>query len=132
MFDKLRIGTSAKTAQKFTPVHPNPDIGDTHGISLMIHGKHSDVYRNSMADILRSLKKGEEPTTDQLIDQSAKVVADCCEGWHGVTDNDNKFKKFDRDELYKMLKDTDFTWLRIQAEQFMREDKNFFQKRKNN
>ena len=46
--------------------------------------------------------------------------------WVGVTDADGKSKKFNRKELQEMLIDDDFRWLRLQAEQFMADDDNFF------
>ena len=65
-------------------------------------------------------------TTEESIAESAKLIVACCEGWAGVTDADGKDKKFNRKELLDMLTDDDFRWLRLQAEQFMSDDDNFF------
>ena len=128
MFDQLRIGSEAKKAQKFTPIHPNPEIGKKHGISLLLHGKHSELYRNATADMMRRSRKGGR-TTDGAIEESATLIVTCCAGWKGVTEKDDpkKEKKFNRRELHAMLIDDDFRWLRLQAEQFMQDDDPFFQ-----
>lgn len=124
MFDKLRIGDSAKESKPFTPVHPNEEIGKKHGISINLYGKHSEKYRNAVATTLRRAKKN--PTTDEMVEQSARLIATCADGWEGVTDDDGKPRKFDRKVLHEMLLDDDFRWLRLQAEQFMQNDDNFF------
>lgn len=134
MFDNLRIGKSAKTSKPFTPEHPNPAIGKTHGISLMLHGKHSEEYRNAMAAILRRGKdrKDEGMSAEEAVkvstNESAELIAACCDGWEGVTDADKKLKPFNRGELREMLADDDFRWLRLQAEKFIISDTNFFPK----
>ena len=126
MFNKLRIGSQAKSAKKFTPIHPNPEIGKSHGISLLLHGKHSEEYRNAIAAMLRRSKR-RELTTDESIEESAKLIVNCCEGWEGVTEDDSdKLKKFNREELMTLLQEDDFRWMRLQAEQFMNTDDNFF------
>lgn len=125
MFDKLRIGSDAKAAKDFTPNHPNAVIGKTHGISLSLHGKHSEQYRNATAALLRRAKRG-TLTPDEAVEESAKLIVACCDGWVGVTDAENKEKKFNRKDLFEMLINDDFRWLRLQAEQFMQEDDNFF------
>ena len=125
MFDKLRIGSDAKDAKKFTPLHPNPKIGKTHGISLFLHGKYSEQYLEGTAAMLRRAKRT-ALTTEESIQESAKLITACAESWEGVTDADGKTKKFNKAELQTMLADDDFRWLRLQAEQFMSDDDNFF------
>lgn len=120
MFNKLRIGENAKSAQKFTPVHPNPEIGKNHGITLMLHGKHSEEYRNAIAAMLRRSKKGEQSMEDS-IKESAMLIGACCESYEGADE-----KKFDRKALIETLQEDDYRWLRLQAEKFMQEDSNFF------
>ena len=125
MFDNLRIGSDAKSTKEFIPVHPNPAIGKKHGISLSLHGKYSEQYLNGTAAMLRRAKRS-GLTTEESIAESAKLIVACCENWAGVTDADGKDKKFNRKELLEMLTDDDFRWLRLQAEQFMSDDDNFF------
>ena len=120
MFDKIRIGDSAKQAKKFIPIHPDPKIGSKHGISLMLHGKHSEQYRNAIAAMLRRSKKG-EMSVESSMDESAKLIAACCESYDGADS-----KKFDRSALEETLKDDDYRWFRLQAEAFMQQDDNFF------
>ena len=128
MFDQLRIGSDAKEAKSFTPTHPNRSIGKTHGISLQLHGKHSEQYANATAAMLRKRARQGSFTTEEAIEESAKLIVACCEGWAGVTEkaDPKKEKKFNRKELSEMLVDNDFKWLRLQAEQFMQDDDNFF------
>ena len=114
MFNKLRIGENAKSATKFTPVHPDPVIGTKHGISLMLHGKHSEEYRNAIAAMLRRSK-------EDSIKESATLIGACCESYDGADE-----KKFDRKALIETLQHDDYRWLRLQAEKFMQEDSNFF------
>ena len=120
MFNKLRIGENAKQANKFVPVHPNPEIGRTHGISLSLHGKHSEEYRNAIAAMLRRQKKGEQSMEDS-IKESAMLIGACCDNYEGADE-----KKFDRKALIETLQEDDYRWLRLQAEKFMQEDSNFF------
>jgi hypothetical protein len=120
MFNSLRIGDKAKAANKFTPVHPDRAIGKTHGISLMLHGKHSPEYRNAIADMLRRSKKGDQSFED-TVEESAKLIGACCESYEGGDD-----KKFDRKALIETIKHEDYRWLRLQAEKFMQDDTNFF------
>lgn len=125
MFDKLRVGKSAKEAQKFTPVHPDIDIGRKHGISLMLHGKHSIEYRNAISSYLRRTSK-RELTIDEQLEQSAKLIVKCCEGWEGVTTKEGKPEPYSAKKLMEILMDDDFRWMRLQAEQFQALDDNFF------
>ena len=126
MFNKLKIGLKAKAANKFTPIHPDPMIGKKHGISLSLHGKHSEEYRNAIAGTIRRSKK-RELTLEESIEESAKMVAMCCDDWEGVTDEkDGTTVPFDRKKLLEMLNEEDFRWLRLQAENFMAQDDNFF------
>jgi len=125
MFDKLKIGSSAKASQKFTPIHPNPDIGKSHGISLLLHGKHSEEYRNAIAGTIRRSKR-RELTIDESIEESVRVIVSCCTGWEGITDDDGKTVKYDGKKLSDILINDDYRWLRLQAEQFMAQDDNFF------
>lgn len=126
MFEQLRIGESAKSAKKFTPVHPNSAIGKKHGISLMLHGKHSEEYRNAIASMIRRSKDSEQ-SVDDSIEESAKLIVACCGGWEGVTEG-SKAVKFSREKLLDILKDDDFRWMRLQAEKFMAQDSHFFPK----
>ena len=128
MFDKLRIGDSAKSAKTFTPIHPDPTIGKKHGISLQLHGKHSVLYRNAIAAMTRR-RKNRDITIDEAVDESVKLIVACCDGWEGVTEEKGKVTeivKFNRDKLTKVLSDDDFRWMRLQAETFMLQDDNFF------
>lgn len=125
MFNKLKIGSKAKASKKFTPIHPDPAIGKSHGISLSLHGKHSEEYRNAIAATLRRSKR-RELTIDESIEESVKVIVACCDGWDGVTDGDNKPIKYDAAKLSEHLNDDDYRWMRLQAEQFMAQDDNFF------
>lgn len=125
MFDNLRIGSDAKSTKEFTPVHPNPAIGKKHGISLSLHGKHSEQYLNGTTSLLRKAKRG-GMTAEESIAESAKFIVSCCEGWSGVTDKEGKPEKYNRKKLHDMLLENDFRWLRLQAEQFMGDDDNFF------
>jgi hypothetical protein len=120
MFNKLRIGDNAKQAKKFVPTHPNPEIGNKHGISLSLHGKHSEEYRNAIADMLRRSKDNEDDIDKAMI-ESAKLIAACCEGYEG-----GDTKKFDRKALEETLQDDDYRWLRLQCERFIQQDSNFF------
>ena len=79
MFDQLRIGSDAKDAKEFTPVHPNPAIGKNHGISLLLHGKYSQQYLNGTAAMLRRAKRT-AMTTEESIQESAKLIVTCCDG----------------------------------------------------
>jgi hypothetical protein len=124
MFAKLKIGSAAKAANKFTPIHPDPAIGKSHGISLNLHGKHSEEYRNAIASTLRRAKR-RELTVDESIEESVKVIVACCTGWEGVTEDD-KAVKYDGKKLAEYLNDDDYRWMRLQAEQFMAQDDNFF------
>lgn len=124
MFSKLKIGTAAKSAKKFTPIHPDPAIGKSHGISLQLHGKHSEEYRNAIAATLRRAKR-RDLTVEESIEESVKVIVSCCDGWDGITD-DSKPVKYTNDKLTSYLLDDDYRWLRLQAEQFMAQDDNFF------
>lgn len=126
MFNNLRIGDKAKRAVSFTPTHPDPAIGRKHGITLSLHGKHSEQYRNAIADMLRRTKKNKDLSTDEAVEESAKLIASCAAGWEGVTGDDGKAKKFNQAELLEILKDDDFRWLRLQCEAFMAADDNFF------
>lgn len=126
MFDKLRIGDTAKEAKPFTPVHPDPSIGKKHGITIMLHGKHSEVYRNSIAAAIRKGNKGGSKSAEEMVEESARHITACASGWQGVTDAEGKAKKFDRKKLFEILCDDDFRWMRLQAEQFMQQDDNFF------
>ncbi len=122
MFNKLRIGDNAKLAKKFVPTHPNPAIGNKHGISLLLHGKHSEEYRNAIADMLRRSKaKDEDNDINDAIVESAKLIAACCESYEG-----GDTEKFDRKALEETLQDDDYRWLRLQAERFIQQDSNFF------
>lgn len=125
MFDSLRIGDSAKSAKKFTPIHPNEDIGTSHGISLLLHGKHSEEYRNAIAKMIRRTKKKEQ-SVEESIKESVKLIVACCDGWEGVNDSAGKKEKYDADKLTALMLDDDFRWLRLQAESFMQLDDNFF------
>lgn len=128
MFDKLRIGSSAKEAKRFTPTHPNREIGKTHGISLLLHGKHSEQYANATAAMLRKRARQGSFTTEEAIEESAKLIVACCDGWEGVTEaaDDTKARKYNRKQLSEMLVENDFKWMRLQAEQFMQDDDAFF------
>ena len=126
MFDKLRVGTKAKSAQKFTPVHPDPEVGRKHGISLFLYGKHSIEYRNAVAATLRKSQQ-QELNAEEAVEQSADLIVSCCSGWEGVTDGpDDKAVPYDAEKLRAILLDDDYRWMRLQAEQFMRTDVNFF------
>ncbi len=125
MFDKLRIGKSAKQAKKFTPIHPDISIGKKHGISLMLHGKHSIEYRNAIAGYVRRTSK-RELSIDEQLEQSVKLIVSCCTGWEGVTDKSGKLDPYSSDKLFNILIDDDFRWMRIQAELFQTLDDNFF------
>lgn len=125
MFDKLKIGSKAKAAQKFTPIHPDLAIGKSHGISLFLHGKHSQEYRNAIAATLRRSKR-RDLTMDESIEESAKVIIACCDGWEGVSGEDKKPAKYEAAKLKVILEDDDYRWMRLQAEQFMAQDDNFF------
>ena len=127
MFEQLRIGESAKQAQKFVPNHPNPDIGTKHGIALYLHGKHSEVYRNAIADILRR-SKGKERTTEEAIADSVELIVQCCTDFEGAADEKGKPVKFDRDKLRETLLQDDYRWMRVQADNFMQQDEHFFPK----
>lgn len=120
MFNTLRIGENAKQANKFVPVHPNPEIGKKHGISLMLHGKHSEEYRNAIAAMLRRQSKSEQSLEDG-VRESATLIGACCESYDGADE-----KKFDRKALIETLQEDDYRWLRLQAEKFIQEDSNFF------
>lgn len=122
MFDSLRIGSKAKEAQKYVPVHPNPAIGDKHGVHLLLHGKYSEVYRNAMADMLRRTK-GKEQSPEEIARESAIFIADCCAGY--VTPDDKK-PEFSREKLIETLEQEDYRWLRLGAEKFMTSDTPFF------
>lgn len=125
MFESLKIGDSAKQAQRFVPVHPNPAIGDKHGVALFLHGKHSEVYRNAISDILRRAKDSER-TPEQAIEESVELIVTCCTDYEGATGS--KSKGFDREELRKTLLQDDYRWLRLACERFMQQDENYFPK----
>ena len=125
MFDTLRIGQKAKESKKFTPVHPDDEIGTKHGVSLMLCGKHSTEYRNAIAKMIKR-SKGKTLGTEESIRESARLIVDCCDGWEGVTDDAGKPAKFDKDKLTAILLDDDFRWMRLQAEAFQQADDNFF------
>jgi hypothetical protein len=129
MFDTLRIGQKAKESKKFTPVHPDDEIGTSHGISLMLCGKHSTEYRNTIAKMIKRTK-GKTLNTDESIRESARLIVDCCDDWKGVTDEAGKAVKYDKDKLTAYLIDDDFRWMRLQAETFMQTDDNFFETRR--
>lgn len=122
MFNELRIGSKAKEAQEFIPTHPNPSIGKNHGVKLYLHGKHSEVYRNAVADMLRQTK-GKEQNAEDIARASAELIAKCCTGY--VTPDDKK-PEYDREKLVETLADEDYRWLRLDAERFMNNDGNFF------
>lgn len=125
MFEALKIGDTAKQPQKFVPTHPNPAIGDKHGIALYLHGKHSEEYRNAIAAMLRRQRDKEgEQTPEDAIEESVQLISACCASY----DIDGKPAKFDRDKLMDTLRSDDYRWLRLQAERFMQQDNNYFPK----
>lgn len=125
MFEKLKIGESFKETRKFTPIHPNPDIGKKHGISLFLYGKHSEQYRNATAVTMRKNKAN--MSLDERVEVSAQQIIACCTGWEGVTEKDEKTEQtYNRGMLLKILTDDDFRWFRLQAEMFQLEDDNYF------
>lgn len=125
MFEVLKIGESAKKPQKFVPKHPNPEIGDKHGIALYLHGKHSEEYRNAIAAMLRRQREKEgEQSPDEAINESVELITACCAGY----DIGGKPADFDREKLAETLRADDYRWLRIQAERFMQQDDHYFQK----
>lgn len=124
MFESLKIGNKAKASNKFTPVHPDPAIGKTHGISLSLHGKHSEEYRNALAAYIRKTKRG-NLTNDEQSEETSRLIVACCDGWEGVTE-EGKDVKFDRKKLFEILCDEDYRWMRAQADTFMAQDDNFF------
>lgn len=128
MLDKLRIGAKAKATQPFTPEHPDPAIGTSHGITLHLYGKHSLEYRNAVAENSRKAAARTRPATiDEAVEASAELVVACCGGWDGVTDAESgKTEKYSPKKLTEILKDDDFRWLRLAAERFIMDEKNFF------
>lgn len=126
MLDNLRIGSEAKKAKEFTPCHPNPKIGKDHGISLMLHGKHSELYRNAIAEFARKTSTGETLSLKEAIKANVTLIVSCCAGWIGVTGDDNKPDKYTPQKLTTTLLDDDFAWLRVEAEKFIRSDVNYF------
>ena len=149
MFDSLRIGNTAREAHKYTPVHPDPSIGTNHGISLLLYGKHSEQFRNASAALMREVnagEKGKERTSEEAAAASARFVVTCCAGWEGATMPAPKTKAkkvkgeknvyegkfvpepYDPAKLEAILKDDDFRWMRVGAERFLQDDRNFFPK----
>lgn len=118
----LKLGTSAQTAQKFTPVHPDPAIGSDHKVSLMLYGKHSPQYRDAAAEMMREQK--EDSTIEERAKASAKFVAACCATYVNAEGK----RGDDKDELEKTLTPEDYRWMRVQADIFMARDNNFFTK----
>ncbi len=127
MFKGLEIGKEAVKAQKFVPVHPNPAIGDKHENYLMLFGKYSTVYRDTVGEILRE-NADNEPDQNKRIEQSAKLIVACCAGWGGATDEKGKPDRYTPEKLTKMLLNDEFRWIRIQADSYMLSDGGYFPK----
>ena len=141
MFD-LEIGDKATSAQKFTPTHPDPSIGQNHGLSLMLFGMHSATYKDALVKstrarmkLLKSRAKGlgievedAELTLPEAAAFGAQMIADCCESYTGAGDQSKLSDKERKSALSDTLKMDKYSWLRIGCENWQRTNDNFFLK----
>tara|TARA_Y100000310_G_scaffold3912_1_gene4798 strand:+ start:1040 stop:1417 length:378 start_codon:yes stop_codon:yes gene_type:complete len=125
MFKNLEIGASAEEAQKFTPRHPNPEIGKEHGFSLMLYGVHSAQYEKAVAAMIKQSRKDEDDDLDAAVKRSAKVIVACCNGWVNES-KDAENEKYTPQKLQEMLVKHEFKWLRLECDKFISNGDNFF------
>jgi len=130
---EIKLTEKSNDGAKMDLIHPvSGEIlmdGDGNSMYIRVAGVYSDHYQKSSRSVMDrrlSKQKGRKKvniTAEQMENENTETIARCVIDWNILVNS--VVPPCDFENVYKVLIDPQFRWIREQIEDFMEDDSNF-------